>query len=407
MVERQVIDFVQSNRQAMLDDLERVVNVYSGTFMPAGTTEVSRLFGELFRDLGAQVDFRSSENFGRHLIARVGPTGGKRVFVVGHLDTVFEDEDNWTFSIDGDHAYGPGVIDMKSGALAFVWALKAMQEAGTLNKEYVILLNTDEEPGSPESRTFIGEVAEGCDYALVMEPAEPGGEILRGRKGVGIFYFDVHGISAHAGQEPEKGASAIRAAADLIREVTDAAAVEPGTTINVGTVSGGSAIYAVPARCRLGVDVRVADQAEAERVEATFKEIAERHSTERITVELRGEFHRPPMTPNAPVEDLVRRYQAAAGKAGRSVSTAISGAASDGNTLAGLGFPVLDGLGPVGGRAHSSEEYMEVETYFDRTAILAIMLSEHQDTTMSARTAAAQEQEPTHDVPDESPIGHS
>lgn len=376
MAERQIIDFVQRNRQVMLDDLERVVNVHSGTYMPEGTTEVSRLFGEMLRDLGAQVDFRPSENFGQHVIARIGPAGGERVFVVGHLDTVFEGEDNWTFTIEEKHAYGPGVIDMKSGALAFVWALKAMQEAGTLNKQYVILLNTDEEPGSPESRTFIGEVAEGCDYALVMEPAEPGGEILRGRKGVGIFHFDVHGISAHAGQEPEKGASAIRVAADLIREVSDIAAVELGTTINVGTISGGSAIYAVPARCRLGVDVRVADRAEAERVEAAFDKIAQRYSTDRITVELQGEFHRPAMTPNAAVEDLVRRYQAAADKAGRSVSTAVSGAASDGNTLAGLGFPVLDGLGPVGGRAHSSEEYMEVETYFDRTAILAIMLSE-------------------------------
>lgn len=376
MVEQKIIDFVQNNRQAMLTDLEKLVNIYSGTFMPEGTSKVSRVFGDMLRVLGAEVNFRAAEKFGNHLIARIGPTGGEKVFVVGHLDTVFEGENNWKFSTEGDHAYGPGVIDMKSGALIFIWALKAMQEVGTLNKEYVILLNTDEEPGSPDSRTFIGEIATGCDYALVMEPAEPGGEILNGRKGVGIFHFMVHGVSAHAGQEPEKGASAIRVAADLIQEVSNVAKPEIGTTINVGTISGGSAIYAVPAECQLGVDVRVATPKEAERVEAEFTKIAERASKDRITTQVDGEFHRPPMAPNEHVDELVRRYQAAAKKAGLSISAKVSGAASDGNTLAGLGFTVIDGLGPVGGRAHSPEEYLEIESYFDRTAILSIMLSE-------------------------------
>lgn len=375
MIENKIVDFIHRHRQDMLDDLERVVSVHSGTFMPDGTTKVSRIYGEMLQRLGAEVEYRDSERFGSHLVARIGSFGSERVFVVGHLDTVFEAEDNWPFSIDGERAFGPGVTDMKSGALMFVWALKAMQELGTLNKQYVIFFNTDEEPGSPESRGFIGEIAEGCDYALVMEPAEPTGEILSGRKGVGIFHFDVHGVSAHAGQEPEKGASAIRVAADIIRETAPLADADNGTTVNVGTISGGSAVYAVPADCRLGIDVRVSNETEAERITLAFTQLAEQYTADRIRVEFSGSFHRPPMTPNAAVAELVRRYSAAAESIGLSIETKVSGAASDGNTLAGLGFAVLDGLGPVGGRAHSSEEYMEIETYFDRTAALAIMLS--------------------------------
>src|SRR5699024_5243357 len=156
-----------------------------------------------------------------------------------------EGKDNWEFSISNGTAFGPGVIDMKSGVLTFLWALRAMQELNSLHKHYTILLNTDEEPGSPESRNFIGDLAEGCEYALVMEPAEPSGEILKGRKGVGIFRFELEGLSAHAGQEPEKGASTISAAARLIQEVESVANKEIGTTVNVGVINGGSAIYAV------------------------------------------------------------------------------------------------------------------------------------------------------------------
>src|SRR5699024_1695409 len=184
-----ISEFIQANKEVMLDELKQIVNVYSGTYMPEGTTKVAQILGEKFRELGAKVNFRDSDQFGTHMVATIGPDSGEKVFVAGHIDTVFENEDNWEFSISDDKAFGPGVIDMKSGVLTFLWALRAMQEVKSLNKNFTILLNTDEEPGSPESRGFIGELAEGSSYALVMEPAEPSGEILNGRKGVGIFHF--------------------------------------------------------------------------------------------------------------------------------------------------------------------------------------------------------------------------
>lgn len=372
-----ISEFINKNRKEMLDDLKEIVNVYSGTYMPEGTTKVANILGEKFRALGATVNFRDSDQFGTHLVATIGPAEGEKVFVAGHIDTVFEGEDNWEFSISNGKAFGPGVIDMKSGALTFLWALRAMQEVNSLNKNYTILLNTDEEPGSPESRDFIGELAEGCEYALVMEPAEPTGEILNGRKGVGIFHFEITGLSAHAGQEPEKGASAISAAAQLIQEIGSVANKKIGTTVNVGIINGGTAVYAVPASCNFSVDVRVPTTDEADRVAQEFKDLATQFTKDRVTVDLQGSFHRAPMVANNKVVKLVKQYQQAAKKHGIDITAKVSGAASDGNTLAEHGLSVLDGLGPVGGRAHSSEEYMEVETYFERTTILAEMLSEN------------------------------
>src|SRR5690625_1076304 len=256
MFERKVIEYLQTQKHKMLQDLELVVNIHSGTFMSHGTSKVSALFAEMLDDIGAEVDLCRSDRFGNHMIARIGPGGGEKVFVVGHVDTVFEEGENWEYSVGGGLAFGPGVTDMKSGVLVFIWALRAMKQTDVLNKEYVILLNTDEEPGSPESRGFIEAASKGCDYALVMEPAEPGGEILHGRKGVGIFGFVVRGIAAHAGQDPAMGASAIRAAAAIITDILNTSSTELGTSVNVGTVSGGTAAYTVPAYCRLEVDVR-------------------------------------------------------------------------------------------------------------------------------------------------------
>lgn len=370
-----VVDYVNSNRTHMIRELEDLVNIYSGTYMPDGTNKAARYVGDIISAIGGEVQYKKSGGFGDHMLATVGPETGDRIFVVGHLDTVFEEPDNWPFSNDGAKAFGPGVIDMKSGVLVFLWALRALDATVGVKNRFCILFNTDEEPGSPDSREFIPALADDCEFALVMEPAESTGEILDSRKGVGVFNFDVQGVSAHAGQEPEKGASAINAAAGIISQLAEVADLAAGTSVNVGTINGGTAPYAVPAACSFEVDVRARTVNEAQRVESEFAEIARQHSKGKITVTLGGQFHRPPMTPSPETHALVSRYQSVANAVGFEVTSTMSGAASDGNTLSGAGVPVLDGLGAVGGRAHSRDEYMETESFYQRTMALALFLS--------------------------------
>lgn len=364
-------DFVAGRREEMVDLLRTLVDIESPTDHPKGTTEVATLLGERLADLSFDVRRLPSERYGEHLVADGGAAEGSRLFAVGHVDTVFPLGTGWGFSIDGDRAYGPGVIDMKSGDVALVFALRALHETGGIPLPVRVFYNTDEEPGSPESRELIPGLLEGCDQAFVLEPSEPNGTAVMRRKGVAIFDVAVTGRAAHAGQEPERGISANRELCALVLEAEALASKETGTTVNAGIIAGGTAAYVIPEHASCTIDVRVPDVSEQRRIEQGLAEICAVSREPGTEIRLGGGFHRPPMTPGDGTQRLLDAYQRAAAVAGQAITFDLSGAASDGNTIAGCGVPVIDGLGGIGGRAHSSEEYLELESLFDRTLLLA------------------------------------
>ncbi|MBW4082002.1 M20 family metallopeptidase [Paenibacillus sp. S150] len=366
--------YIQAQRGRMLQLLQQLVDIESPTDHPEGVNRVGAILKRELLEAGFQVQVLKESAYGDHILADYEVQGTPRVLLMGHMDTVFPLGTGWKFTMDGERAYGPGVIDMKSGDLAALFAFKALQATVGVPLSVRIFYNSDEEPGSPASRQLIPGVADGVDWAFVLEPAEPDGHVVSTRKGVGIFRFQVTGRAAHAGQEPEKG---INANIELMHQLLEAARLarpEAGTTVNPGTIAGGTQPYVIPEFAEGAVDVRVQTLKEQQRIEKAFQALPASQVVPGARLVVTGGFHRPPMPETPGTLFLKDVYGQACACAGQAVVFGGSGAVSDGNNIAAAGVPVLDGVGPVGGRLHSRDEYLELESFFQRTVALATSL---------------------------------
>jgi glutamate carboxypeptidase len=376
-----IADAVQHRHAEMLELLEHVVNLDS----PSEDKALSDVVGDVFQSraeaLGLAFERDPQADYGDNRIGRLAAAnpaaGAPRVLAIGHYDTVFPSSvtAGWKFRTDATRAYGPGVLDMKGGLVVGLWALSALQDLGLATPAMTFIFNSDEEPGSPKSRDVIVREAVKHDLALVLEPGRPGPSLTVGRKGVGIFRLVVDGVEAHAGVEPEKGANAIVEAAHKAVALYALNDREIGTSVTPGVVSGGTHPYVVPGRCELAFDIRVPTLAEQERILAALDDIAGTTHLAGTRTELLGRFHRPPMAASEKTWEYIRLLQAAGQRVGYPLDTETSGGASDANLTAAAGVPTIDGLGPDGGRPHSTDEYVELESLPKLTAALAVFLA--------------------------------
>jgi len=364
-----------------LADLRRLVSIDCGSYTRAGVDEVGRWVGAFFTELGATVEARPDPagRLGDTVVATFdGRTGGPRVLLIGHMDTVFDPGTvaERPFRLEGEVAYGPGVTDMKSGLLAGLYALKAIiiERGGLPFERLVFIANPDEEIGSPTSTPHIRAFAAETDVALVLECARANGDIVSARKGILDLRVVVHGRAAHAGVEPEKGRSAIVEAARIVVELHDLNGRWPGVTVNVGVIGGGTRPNVVAERCSLEVDVRATSREALEIAEAEIRRIAEATEVPDTTIEFEPMARWWPMEKLERSGRLVEHAQAVASALGFTVSDASTGGASDANTTSGMGIPSLDGLGPIGGNDHAPAEYLEVDSIVPRITLLAGLL---------------------------------
>ncbi len=330
------------------------------------------------KSLEGRVKIHPQRSFGDLLEVRFGPkrrtnTAG-RVLLLGHLDTV------WPLGtlrampcrIGGGRLWGPGVLDMKAGvAMAFI-ALELLSEAGLLEREIVLLLNSEEEVGSPVSRPVTERLARECKTVFVLEPAQ-GLAYKTARKGTGNWRIDIHGVAAHAGVDFEKGASALRELARTIETVSGWTELDRGLTVNVGAAGGGSASNVVPAEAFAEIDVRIARRGDGPRIARRFAAL--KPADPRCALTVTGGINRPPMERSRGTVALFRRAQGLAMEMGIALEEAATGGASDGNFTAALGVPTLDGMGAVGEGAHARHESVLIEHLAPRTALLAGMLA--------------------------------
>jgi glutamate carboxypeptidase len=369
-------DLVAARRDEFLAELESMVNIDCGSYSPAGVNKVVDRCQQRFLDFGWEVDRRSDPEgrFGDLLIGRLSGGGGRRILLVGHTDTVFDDGtvDARPFSVEGSIARGPGVSDMKGGLLAGFFATHALHDAGSDPfGRITYVCNPDEEIGSTFSGPVIRELAGEHDVAFVLEGARANGDIVSARKGVTDYTLTANGRAAHAGVEPEKGRSAIARASALVTELQALNGRWPGVTVNVGTIEGGTRTNVVPERCRIEVDLRSPETASLEDAEREIERLCAEPVVEGVSVAVhRDSWHRP-MERTAQIAALAAQAVSLAADLGFDLRDAATGGASDANTIASAGTPVLDGLGPIGGDDHSPAEWLDLDSIVPRTALLA------------------------------------
>jgi len=369
---------LRADEATYLADLERLVNIDCGSYTPAGVDEVGRFVAGFLADLGATLEVRPDPagRLGATVIATLKGSAapGARLLLIGHMDTVFDPGTaaERPFAVADGIATGPGVTDMKSGLLAGLYAIRALVRRGPLPFERLTFVaNPDEEIGSPTSTPHIIELAATADACLVLECARANGDIVSSRKGILDARIHVRGRAAHAGVEPEKGRSAILAAADLVGRLHELNGRWDGVTVNVGVIAGGTRPNVVPERCTLEVDVRAIRREDLETAEAAITELLGELVVPDTTAELEPMAHWWPMEKLERSGRLVEHAVALAERLGFSVRDTATGGASDANTTAGLGVPSLDGLGPIGGNDHSPAEYLEVASIVPRTTLVA------------------------------------
>lgn len=301
------------------------------------------------------------------------------VLLVGHYDTVWPTGTvaEWPLKPvavegKGECLTGPGAVDMKAGIVVAIWSVLLARAAGADLPTVTLLFNADEEIGSLSSREVIEQVAARHDASLVFEGGLEGA-VKTGRKGVGLFEVTCEGIEAHAGNFPEQGASAISAMADVIPRIDALADAAAGTTINVGTIRGGSGTNVVAGSCTVGIDVRVTGPEEQERVDAGFAALAA--TDPRVRVEVSGRWNRPPMRLTEASRSLLEDLRAAAGRCGYDLRGVSVGGASDANFISAAGGAVVCGVGPSGGGPHARHEFVEVASILEQTALVRAYLA--------------------------------
>jgi len=366
-------------------EIERFMRALVETESPSGDLEGSRAVVDLLVQAASGLECISDikretvPGFGEHLVIRAfeKSSDAKQILIVGHTDTVHArgsvDERPWR--TEAGRIYGPGIFDMKANCalaievLRVLAALKATPECAV-----TVVLTCDEEVGSqtgwPLMRELASERQTRC--AFVLEPPASGGRVKTSRKGTGIFAIKVEGKAAHAGLEPEKGASAIL---ELARQTEQLHAINrsgSGITLNVGVIHGGTRSNVVAAEAEGEIDVRFSTEAESLEIERILSNL--KPVDERTKVFVSGGINRPPMERTPAVVELFEKARAIAAQLDFDLGEAQVGGASDGNFLAALGIPVLDGLGISGDGAHAVHEHIEAGDIARRGALIGGLL---------------------------------
>lgn len=369
--------FLESSFPQFLADLETLVNVDCGTYTKPGVDFVGDWVNARGQEWEWDMEYFPVRDFGNCHLARLRGKGKGKFLMLGHLDTVYPEgvAAERPLRTEGNKLIGPGVGDMKAGLLVAMYAMRGLQLAGYDNfQELAIFFSCDEEIGSPTGKKYYLPLIRKADAVLVLEGARANGNIVSARKGTGGYTLRVHGHSAHAGVEPEKGANAILELAHQIIALHNLNGIAPGVTVNAGIIGGGTRTNVVPDEAWVQVDVRAVNPKGAQIAHDAILALAEQTQVSRTRVEIEGHFEYPPMA-KTPAIGLMAEWAIELGRELDMVfQDQATGGASDANNVAQEGIPVIDGLGPSGGLDHSPDEYIDRDSIIPRTRLLAALI---------------------------------
>jgi glutamate carboxypeptidase len=352
--------------------LKLLVETESPSHDKAAVDRVGAIVAEEARKLGAQVEIISNQETGDHVISRWG-SGNDGILLLCHMDTVFPlgTIQRTPYREEGEKIYGPGTSDMKASIVIALAGIEEAQEQG-LNRPVTLLCTSDEEIGSHTSRAWIESLAKESALVLVMEPALIDGSLKTWRKGVGEFLIKTHGRAAHAGGDHQAGRNAIEEMAHQIIAIQKLTDYSKQTTLNVGVVQGGTVSNVVPEECSIQVDVRVLQPGEWERVKAQIRNL--KPVLDGTIIEVRGGLNRPPMPFDDIMNTTFQKAKSIAARMGMNLTAGGTGGASDGNFVASLGIPLLDGMGAVGEGYHSEREYIFAASMEQKARLISSLL---------------------------------
>jgi len=362
--------------------LTRWASINSGSDNIKGLAAMCKALSKAFSKIkGAKLELiELGGTKAKALSVRVRPKAHRQILLSGHYDTVYNAKNpfqNVTMKQD-NQLNGPGVADMKGGIVVMLAALLELEkDANAQQLGYEVLLTPDEETGSVASRTLIEARAASkqFEFALIFEPARANGDLVKSRKGIGLFKLTVHGKAAHAGGNLTEGRNAILALCECLPRLNQLAEDMPSILVNVGSIVGGGAVNVVPDIASALVNIRITHKADEISVRKKLNDISEYINTkEGFRLSIEGGFNRPPKESTLQEELLFKHWQAYALECGEHIDWQHVGGGSDGNFMTAVGLPNLDGLGPVGDHLHSENEYIILSSLVTRSRIAAIFL---------------------------------
>jgi glutamate carboxypeptidase len=375
--EADILAWLAEQREAMLLLLQETVDIDSGSYDKAGVDAVGACFKRFFRERGLITTSEPHPSYGEaiHVCCDAGPAE-RPVLLLGHRDTVFPQGEarRRPFRIDNGRAYGPGVADMKGGLVMNAFVLAAFKRFGAAPAPLAGLITADEEIASPSSRPIIERVGRTARCVFNAEPGRANGNIVTGRKGGLFLAFEIFGRAAHSGGNFEHGISAIGELAHKVLAMHALTGFEPGITVNVGLVRGGQSVNTTAPHAAGEIDLRYLEAKQRTTALAALQQIVDRSSIPGTTarLELRGEFL--PVTSTPRSAELFACYRAAAAAVGLALDGEFTGGCADSGFTAAVGCPTLCGLGPVGGQAHTPQEYLDIASMVPRAQALALSI---------------------------------
>jgi glutamate carboxypeptidase len=370
-----LIEHLGSQHQAMVSLLAELVGIDSGSYNKRGVDAVEDRLRTWLEAAGIACEIVPNATFGSCMRALLPGAGHRPIVLMGHCDTVFSDGTaaQRPFRIDGHRAFGPGVSDMKAGLVMNSFVLAALRRFGA-PCPVLGLYTADEEIASPSSRPIIEATAKEARAVFNAEPGRPSGNLVSRRKGATFIDFEVTGRAAHSGAAHAQGISAIEAMARKIQRLHKLTDYDLGTTVNVGLMQGGTSVNTVAARATAAVDVRFPTLNIMEKILGEVREICN-------CVELPGSGSRIlregnflPLEQDEASRALLDRYARAAAELGLEVAGEATGGSADSGFTAALGTPTLCGTGPVGGNAHTDDEWCRIDTMVPRAQALALTI---------------------------------
>jgi len=371
-----VVEWLASQRQAMIDLLRDVVNIDSGSYDKAGVDAVGARFQQHFAEHDIETWREPHDVYGdavHGLVARPG-SNEKHVLLLGHRDTVFAKGETLRrpFTIKDNRAYGPGVADMKAGVVINVFVAAALKKFDAAPRPVKVLITGDEEIASRGSRPIIEREGRAACAVYNSEPGRPSGNIVTGRKGGVFMRFEVFGKAAHSGANFADGVSAIGELAHKVVQIHALTNMDKGITLNVGLVSGGQSVNTTAPTASGEIDFRYTDPADRAVVMTAIEKIVATATVAGTSAKLHVEGEFLPLVPDAAAKAMFAVYRQAAAESGlATLDGEFAGGCADSGFTASVGTPTLCGLGPVGGNVHTEQEWLDIDTIVPRAQALA------------------------------------